>query len=409
VSGRKATWRFAKWLFAVIVIATGCFSAWLWYSSRKSQPLVVRSHVSVPLIEEHVDDITTCVLLFESQTPVLVSSDSHVRLYSPDDDEKLAELPQLVNVGVAPIPNGIMIGENTFASDTVRISPKSGTFLSVAGRRYRGTLLLVRSSEEKLIGINEVYIGDYVQSVVTAEMPWRWPMEALKAQAIAARTYALWRSQQRRGRLFYLFADSRDQVYRGVGSESRRSRKATSLTRGVVLVENKRLLPAFFHSTCGGETESAELIFNIAGFASLKGVTCDYCSGSKFYRWHRRLAVKDVSDALAKLGYDFENVDSIKIERDVEFREILVKGTRQDGSVAVCPVGAFRSTLGTLVIRTTFFEARREGDDLIFEGRGWGHFVGMCQWGARKMAKEGHGAGEILEYYYPGSELAAAY
>ena len=117
---------------------------------------------------------------------------------------------------------------------------------------YRGTLQLVKTKDETLTAVNILDIEDYVKGVLYHEISHRWPLEAIKAQAIAARTFAIYQAQQRSNEDFYLNADVSSQVYRGVFAEKFRTNKAVDETAGQILMYKRKVLPAFFHATCGG-------------------------------------------------------------------------------------------------------------------------------------------------------------
>jgi len=349
------------------------------------------------------------VLLFETTTPVLVSARRGATASPLDGAQQPVAWPAMHEVGVSPITSGILIGDRRFRSRQVRLKPDGGSYLVIDGRTYRGTLLLAKRDGGELLGINEIGVEAYLPSTVGAEMPSRWPLEALKAQAIAARSYALYRAYRRRGDLFCLRATARDQMYRGIVSETGRSDRAVAATRGIVVSWQRRLFPAFYSSTCGGATEPADRALRWPPIPPLCGVTCGFCNDSKFYRWQRKADLAEAQEAVARLGFDLGDVQSIRpipVEQRT-YRAVSV--LRTNGSSATLPADTFRRALGGSVIRSLVFEARREGQELVFTGRGWGHLAGMCQWGARGMARKGHSADDILKHYYPGAELVRAY
>jgi len=355
-------------------------------------------------------ETTLRVLLFETRTPVLISLSEGATLTPLDGEAQAEVLPELLDAGVSPITSGILIGERLWPHGRLRLTPTEGSMLTVDGSAYRGSLVLAQREDGSLTGINEVGTEQYLASVVSAELPSRWPLETLKAQAIAARTYALHKARQRAGGLFTLYADTRDQMYRGVASESARSLEAVTATSGVIATFGGRLFPTFYHSTCGGATEPAERVFGISPVRPLSGVNCGFCGDSKYYRWQAELSAAQVRDAVAQAGYnvgDAERIEMLPLERASQYRRVKV--IRLDGSEASMPADVFRNALGPSVIRSVLFQAHRSGENLLFEGRGYGHLVGMCQWGARGMGAEGYGADEILAHYYPDVELVKAY
>lgn len=360
---------------------------------------------------QELKEVQVRVLLFETRTPVLVTLDKGGTAEVIEGGAvSRMQLEPVADMGVSPVTFGIQLGSRAVACSRLRIVPAEGSGVCVEGGTYRGSLHLVRQGDDALLGINEVGLEEYVASVVGAEMPARWPLEALKAQAIAARTYALYKARQRAEGLFSLYADTRDQMYRGLSSETVRAAEAAEATRGVFALYSGRLFPTFYHSTCGGQTEPAERALSVPALPPLGGVSCRFCTQSRHYRWTAEVDASEVSRAALEQGYrlgDVQAIESMPVESEREWRRVRV--VRVDGSSVSLPAEVFRNALGSGVIRSVMFEAHRSGERLVFEGRGWGHLAGMCQWGARGMALEGYGANEIMGHYFPGVELVKAY
>jgi stage II sporulation protein D len=159
---------------------------------------------------------------------------------------------------------------------------RGAQFLELGGRPYRGALV-VRSSGGTLSAVNHVGLEEYLYGVVPDEMPSSWAMEALKAQAVAARSYAV--VSRRTGGVFDLFSDTRSQVYGGVVSEEARSNAAIDATAGRVVMHNGRVAYTFFHSTSGGRTAAIQDVWNADPITYLVSVADPYDSLSPHHRW----------------------------------------------------------------------------------------------------------------------------
>jgi stage II sporulation protein D len=292
-----------------------------------------------------------------------------------------------------------------------------------AARRYRGTLELECAGGGSCVrAVNSVTLEEYLLGVVGAEMPPLYPLEALKAQAVASRTYALHAMQAGREEPV-ISATASFQVYRGVEAEHARVRQAVESTRGEVLVHDGRALRAYFHSTCGGRTASAGDVFGDAAIPPLAGAECDGCAGSARARWDLVLSRELIEAAIGRrLEAARERgapaVGRLRLaelevaEKTADGRARYVRVVHESGSFE-WRADAFRAAVeavrpGTLL--STAFTVEREGDESWrVRGRGWGHGVGMCQVGAAGLARRGLGYSEIVARYFPGSERVREY
>lgn len=236
----------------------------------------------------------------------------------------------------------------------------------------------------------------YLRGVLPAEMPASWPLEALKAQAVAARTFALFRQGQSRSKDFDVEADVMDQMFLTDAETTKQAEQAIDETRGLVLqTPQGKFVAAYFHSDCGGHTEDAR---NVWGAGESTGTTG--CPFSPKSNWKLRLTLKQLA---AKLRLPLKAVElGARNESGRVSRVVLALA---DGSGRTIAANDFRHALGYGELKSTAFSISREGETYTFAGRGFGHGVGLCQWGARQMAKQGHSFKEILAHYYPKARL----
>jgi len=310
-----------------------------------------------------------------------------------------------LNTTAATYSTGILIGEVNADTNKIFIKPTAPEAITINGRRFRGNIQLIKKDNARLAVVNYIELEDYIKGILYHEVSHHWPQEALKAQAIACRTFALYQIQENTSRDYDVTSDIYSQVYGGRTSERYRTTKAVDETKSEVLTYADKIFPAYYHATCAGHTENAFLLWNI-DIAPLKGVPCVYCKESPHFNWHLVLSKEEVRDALIKSGYNgFKEIKNIIIlAEDVSGRVREVKVITDKKEIKISGKD-FRNSLGPNVINSLNFKVDVVDDDVVFIGFGWGHGVGMCQWGAYFMAKDGYKYQDILKYYYPGADV----
>lgn len=321
--------------------------------------------------------------------------------------QALMEGRDLSQATVAAVPEGLKIRTNVLASGGVRLVPKKKISVTVNKRRYRGTISIYKDEAGHILVVNTLDLESYIKGVLYHEISHKWPMDAIKAQAVAARTYAMYQKEVMTKKNYDVTADTSSQVYGGYSGEQHKTNRAVNFTAGEVLLYQNRLFPAYFHATCGGITENAAELWKI-DIEPLSGVrVCGFCSGSPHYFWKAQLALTAVEKKVAGL-YTFTGglADIVVVERNPTGRARIVE--LRDASGRACLVSAkeFRALIGPDVLRSTNFSVLLEDGSVVFSGKGWGHGVGLCQWGALGMSKKGLSYKQILEFYYPGARIA---
>ncbi|MBI4178146.1 SpoIID/LytB domain-containing protein [bacterium] len=276
------------------------------------------------------------------------------------------------------------------------------------GRTYRGKLE-VTVSRGRLVIVNTLTLEDYLYGVVRNEIAPNWNVEALKAQAIASRTYALRRMGLSENGA-PLSADVSIQVYRGIESEDSRVTAAIDETRGLVLVNDDELIEAVFHAESGGRTESSGDLWGRTR-SYLVSKSDPYAGESPRAVWAAEFSEEEILRALSKK--DRAGIGRIKDVRITEktagdrVKTLRISGT--SGGVDL-PAGKFRLQIGPDRLRSLLWTRMDYGGrKLRIEGRGWGHGVGLPQWSARYAAEQGLTAAEILAYYYAGTRIVRKY
>ena len=298
----------------------------------------------------------------------------------------------------------------------LRIIPATSGTLHVGKYRYRGVLDLVyNKSDASMSVINEVDLEDYVGSVVGAEMFYYWPREALRAQAVAVRTYTLAHVMENDRKRpppehdltqHYLTA----QQYHGVNSEQATTLEAAHSTAGQVLTTNGNVFRAYYSSCCGGHTEACGLVWDdYATIPPLAGKVCPYCKHSKHYDWTCTLKTSTIEQQLHAAGNDVGSVRDVTFtdsNDDGHYDRVTVRGSRRTLNMLG---NDFRLAIGSKDLLSMNFKAVAIKDGYALTGHGWGHGVGMCQYGAYGMAVQLFNYERILEFYYPQTKLTKVY
>lgn len=274
------------------------------------------------------------------------------------------------------------------------------TFL-FEGRRYRGAFNALPSGEI----VNTVGVEQYLYGVVSREMPPSWPPSALQAQAIVARTYVLQRSNPNRD--YDLVPSEIDQVYTGVDAEHAQSNAAVDATAGQVVRFGEGFAQVLYSSCCGGHTESNGDAWGGTQLPYLAGVQCGHCTDSPWYSWTQHVPLEQMQSALAAQLQAIGTIQQLSLDTpDGSGRPRFWNFTGENGTQRV-KAADVRRALGTrvlpsLLVHRVSVQANERAD---IEGGGLGHGVGLCQWGARGMARDGAGVRTILAYYYPGTGI----
>ena len=298
----------------------------------------------------------------------------------------------------------------------VRISvhdPQS--LLTFDNLAYRGTIELVENSRGKLNVVNILDLDDYLKGVVPNEMP---PskfdaIEALKAQAVAARTYALKNEGRFRREGYQLCATIACQVYRGADSERPLSSEAVEATRGIVIEYHGELIDSLYTSTCGGHTEDAKNIFRTMDAPYLRSASCPPENAPEVdprlvevsgyhLKWTVRVTRADLEKILRKTLPLDELLDLEPVEYGISSRviELKVKGRKRDFTLRGLEVKSALGLKDSLFILDRERDRRGRIEAFVFIGRGWGHGVGLCQTGSYGLAREGLDFESILKTYY---------
>lgn len=306
--------------------------------------------------------------------------------------------------GAADIRVLILDGEfNQIPPAGVKISLLDTTAgrLLVGDKPYSGKIEVWRGPGGLYL-INKVNMEDYVRSVIKFETGKDWDLEALKAQAVISRTYAVNKLMHASQMQYDVTSSVLDQVYGG-DVQDKNIAEAVDETRGQILVYNGQPIEAFFHSTSCGETEDPFEVFG-KHIPYLKPVKVD-CDLSPYSQWARRFSAGQLEARLKSGGLDTGAIKGIKIKSHTctgRVGELEIDGAR--GCFDLKAEDA-RRILGWRALPSTDFSVQGDDGYWEFEGKGYGHGVGLCQWSALEMARQGMTYRQILDYFYPGTRL----
>jgi stage II sporulation protein D len=281
-------------------------------------------------------------------------------------------------------------------SRSLSIEPTGDGFVWIGGHWYRGRTELVASSKG-ITAVNHVNLEHYLYSVLGSEMFPDWPQEALKAQAVAARSYALYKRSTSKNTVYDVGDTTTWQVYKGVDGEAQGTHQAVDATAGQVMTYNGQVILAVFHSSSGGHTENVEDIWTDR-LPYLRGVV-DYDIGAPVFEWTKNLSRSELSSKISGVG----NVVSMTPERKTPNGRIITMLVTGDRGKKRISGNDLRNTLG---LKSTLFVVNPNGNGFQIQGRGFGHGLGLSQWGAHNLATQGVNYQQILGHYYQNATLA---
>ena len=365
-----------------------------WADSARGR---TKEETAIPLPSPvlQVSGTTISVLIKDKPADVVLDSETHLKISGPKSDQ---DIPIRDNVARFS-SDGHFLAVNGESIGVTRCRAASaGETIRVDGRRFRGSVTLAVEGKGLRV-INHLPIEQYLYGVVPREMPSAWPREALMAQAVAARTYALYIRSKSKDKDYHVVATTASQVYGGYDSEVAASNEAVDLTRGQVITHDGKLIIAYFHSNSGGYTEDSSNVWS-ADLPYLKGIPDRYSQDTPGGNWDCVLTPDDLRDRLNRYGLHVGWVRKLEtLGKSPAGRALKIRVITDSGDF-VLKSNAFRIKVGATRLKSLLMDMEVQEDGLVLRGRGYGHGVGMSQWGARKMAQEGRDYQEILKHYY---------
>lgn len=295
----------------------------------------------------------------------------------------------------------------------IKVAPDERSFLKLNGTPYRGWLAVTPGTTSGFNVINLLPMEQYLYGVVPREIGQGMPdiLSAVKAQAICARSYAVTRFGSHRKQGFDVYADTRDQAYGGMSVESPVCTKGVDETRGEVAFVDEKILDARYHSTCGGHTANSEeawtaVIPYLRTVRDAPFLGKAYCASSPHFTWSQKVPKEKFYSMIASAIPSGAKVRTWQLETNPKSRRVIKMIVNTDQGKFEIKGPVIRTSLG---LKSTYFKIREDGTNMIFDGHGWGHGVGMCQYGAMEMARRGASANRILRHYYQGVWVGQLY
>ncbi|NJN72722.1 MAG: SpoIID/LytB domain-containing protein [Limnothrix sp. RL_2_0] len=291
---------------------------------------------------------------------------------------------------------GNQLAFDRWQASEIWVEPKGDGYVWIGDRWYRGRTQL-RIEQGAVMAINHVDLEQYLYSVVGAEAIPSWPQEALKAQAVAARTYALKKRAENSRKAFDLDTTTATQVYKGLNSEYSTTHDAVNATSNQVMTYNGDVILAVFHASSGGHTENVEDIWT-SPLPYLRGVA-DYDQSAPVYQWGKNISASRLGQLVGGVGTVTQMVPQ---RQTPQGRVITMKVVGDRGSKNISG-DQLRKILD---LRSTLISASVQGGNVYIYGKGFGHGVGMSQWGANELAEQGIDYQRILNHYYQNASIS---
>lgn len=347
------------------------------------------------------------VAIVDSAPSAVIRLDGEADVILPGGRKKPLEWKG--ELALKPRVGGVRLAETTLPSET-RLVPRSGAKVKVGAYEYRGPFILRLDPGQTVSVIEDVAIEDYLEGVLPHEMDPDWPLEALKAQAVVARTFTYANLGKFRKEGFDLTNDTRSQVYKGRALVNENVRSAVRQTRGEVLGWKDKLLPVYYHACCGGHTTDASSPWGAEKKDTplpLRGVSDPWCKASPHMKWTAYFAWDDLMNAADGVNPLPGPLKALKVGRKDVAGFVLSFLATAGGDSVPLRANDFRARLGAGDLRSLKIRRiDRRSKGLEFQGSGSGHGVGLCQWGARLQAEKGRSYEKILLFYFPGATLS---
>ena len=365
-------------------------------------PVLLPTSLSIPEASQ-IPKFVTVALLVNVPSMSLVTEGAY-ELRNKDGSELFLQGVGPFRASIRPQKGGIEINHQVFNSKHLILNVPNGS-IQIGNRRYSHQIQIFKSSEKKLTITNHIDLEEYLKGVLPLEAHPDWPMEALKAHAVVTRTFALFKSLEKQNLNFSLHDTVQSQVYGGTLFHKKTTDQAVEATRGEILTSRGNIFPAYMHASCGGHTAQADFIWPVRPNPVLKGVVCPFCKGMKHWKWTLKMSLTEIEIIMQKKGFPAKKLRNIVfVNRDPSGRATKVMLEYESSKVAISG-DDFRAFLGYNRLRSLKVNVEIKEGHAYFQGFGWGHGIGFCQWGAKHQAELGKTYRQILAFYFPGSEI----
>lgn len=288
---------------------------------------------------------------------------------------------------------------------------RNSTKLAVNQTRYRGKFVFQAEASQQVVLVNSLPVDKYLYGVIRKEIAPDWPMPSVKAQAVAARSFVLSNKRSKRND-FDVESTHISQVYGGYDAETKRVRKAVRQTQGQVITYDNRVVPTYFHANSGGHIESAGNVWDQSSSPHIIPKPDTWSQNTRHSTWETSLRADEIATALTENEFpDPSSSMDIRIESTLNSgRTRTLSYSTREGDRATIRANEFRMALDPEKVKSSWYEVfESTNNGLTIKGRGWGHGVGLSQWGAKAMSHAGKTYREILSFYYGDGRLMDRY
>jgi len=306
---------------------------------------------------------------------------------------------------VVPERGGVSIRGEMFSS-MVRLITK-GDSVRVNGRSYRDSIIL-KNKNSRLSAINEIGVESYLCGVLPRELSPEWDEEALKAQAVVSRTYIMANLGRFAKKGYDLTSCENSQVYGGLGCEKPQTSAAVRKTAGEVIKYRGKVARVYFHADAAGYTESPEFVWGSASPPPyLKGKREPVRKRTPYSSWKYEITFDKLAIILSKNGYKTGKIKRVTVKNKTRSGRVKNFMVYSKTGKTKIKSGKFRTMLGGRNIKSTKIKKiANKRKSVVFSGSGWGHGVGMSQWGAKELAEKGWNYKKIIRLYFPGTKIS---
>ncbi len=319
---------------------------------------------------------------------------STVAIVKDGAGKQIGELTPMSSLSAKTKGNKIAIAHSVKGTE-LTIEPTENGYVWIGDRWYRGKTRLIREGNT-ITAVNHVDLEHYLYSVVGAEAVSTWPIEALKAQAVAARSYALYKRSTGANSIYDVDTTVNTQVYKGLDTEYTTTHEAVDSTLGQIMTYDNQVILAAFHSSSGGYTENVEDVWS-SPLPYLRAVV-DYDHKAPVFEWQQIFPVSRIKTLVAGVG----NIRGLQpVKMTPRGRIVTMKVTGDRGSANL----SGKEIRQALELRSTLFRMSTDGTNVRVSGRGFGHGLGLSQWGAYYLAQQGVDYHRILAHYYQNANL----
>lgn len=293
--------------------------------------------------------------------------------------------------------NNLVMKGKALSADSIKILADNN-IIKINNYTCRGNAEIYKDKDSLMV-VNELSLEEYLYSVVGREMSASSPMEALKAQAVAARSFVLFHKNALKSKRYDTNNTGAMLSYVGLEKENPNAIKAVDSTRGEVLKYQGHIVFTPYYANCGGYTEDVKEVWG-TNYPYLASVPCYFCRDQKHYSWSVEIPTAHIIESLKKNGYNITTVTNMEVVETSKTGRMKKLKISTDKGQFFIDTGQLRLLVGSDTLKSTKFKVRTKGESFLFTGKGWGHGVGLCQDGAEGMAKAGYKYKQILSRYY---------